>query len=39
MSESKSHKGTCCMYLDRKDGKYKCAIKGCNKVLEKKPDE
>jgi len=27
------------MYLDRKDGKYKCAIKGCNKVLEKKPDE
>lgn len=34
-----THKGMCCWYLDRKDGKYKCAITGCDKVKDVKPDE
>jgi len=37
MSETKSHKGQCCWYHDRTTGKYKCALKGCNKEMEE-PD-
>ncbi len=32
-----NHKGGCCWFLDRTDGKYRCAIKGCDKVMEE-PD-
>jgi hypothetical protein len=35
MTEINRHKGGCCWFL--KDGKYRCALEGCNKVMEK-PD-
>ena len=38
MIEINRHKGGCCWFLDRTDGKYRCAIKGCNKEMEQKPD-
>ena len=39
IQESKPHKGQCCWVLDKKDNRYRCAIKGCNKEMEHQPDE
>jgi len=44
MSEDKTfprtHNGLCCWFLDKADGQYKCAIKGCKRTMkEKNPDD